>query len=47
MNISFNWLKKYVDINLNPEEVANILNTIGLEVEGMELIEQIPEVLQE
>jgi phenylalanyl-tRNA synthetase beta chain len=42
MNISFNWLKKYVDINLNPEEVANILNTIGLEVEGMELIEQIP-----
>ncbi|HRR49103.1 MAG TPA: phenylalanine--tRNA ligase subunit beta [Bacteroidales bacterium] len=42
MNISFNWLKKYVDINLNPEEVANILNTIGLEVEGMELIEQVP-----
>ena len=41
MNISFNWLKKYVDLNLSAEEVATILTDIGLEVEGLEKIETI------
>lgn len=32
MNISFSWLKKYVDFDLTPEETAEILTSIGLEV---------------
>ena len=33
MNISFNWLKNYVDTNLSAEQIAEILTDIGLEVE--------------
>lgn len=32
MNISYNWLKEYVDFNLTPEETAAALTSIGLEV---------------
>lgn len=32
MNISYNWLKSYVDFDLTPEEVAKALTSIGLEV---------------
>jgi len=42
MKISYNWLKNYVNINLQPEETARILNSIGLEVEAMESVEEIP-----
>ncbi len=31
MNISYNWLKQYVDFNLTPDEVAEALTSIGLE----------------
>lgn len=41
MKISLNWLKEYLDINLSPEEVSEILTGIGLEVEGMEQVETI------
>uniref|UniRef100_UPI0040565C10 phenylalanine--tRNA ligase subunit beta n=1 Tax=Alistipes sp. TaxID=1872444 RepID=UPI0040565C10 len=41
MNISYNWLKKYVDLTLSAEEVAAVLTDIGLEVEGLEKIETI------
>ena len=41
MNISYNWLKRYVDTDLGAEEVARILTDIGLEVEGFEKIETI------
>ena len=41
MNISFNWLKNYVDTTLSAEEVATVLTDIGLEVEGFEKIETI------
>ncbi|MCB9272597.1 MAG: phenylalanine--tRNA ligase subunit beta [Lewinellaceae bacterium] len=41
MTISLNWLKDYIDINLSPEEVADILTGLGLEVEGMEKVETI------
>lgn len=41
MNISYNWLKRYIDIDLPAEEVAKILTDIGLEVEGLERIESI------
>lgn len=41
MNISYNWLKRYIDTDLSAEEVAKILTDIGLEVEGFERIESI------
>ena len=41
MEISFSWLKKYIDTNLSAEEVARILTDIGLEVEDFRKIETI------
>lgn len=41
MKVSLNWLKDYVDINLSPDKVSEILTDIGLEVEGMEEVESI------
>ena len=46
MEISFNWLKKYIDIDLSAEEVATILTDIGLEVEDFRKIETIKGGLQ-
>ena len=36
MKISYNWLKEYLKIDLDPHELAEILTGIGLEIEGME-----------
>lgn len=41
MNISYNWLKEYVNFDLNPEEVAAALTSIGLETGGVEEVETI------
>jgi len=41
MKVSLNWLKQYLDINLDAEKVAEVLTDIGLEVEGMEQVESI------
>jgi phenylalanyl-tRNA synthetase beta chain len=41
MNISYSWLKQYIDINLSPAEVAKVLTGIGLEVEAVESVEKI------
>lgn len=41
MNISYNWLKRYIDTDLPAEEIARILTDIGLEVEGFAKIETI------
>lgn len=41
MNISYNWLKEYVDFDLTPNEVAEALTSIGLEVGGVEEIQTI------
>ena len=41
MNISYNWLKQYINIDLPAEEVSKILTSIGLEVEGIETFETI------
>ncbi len=46
MNVSLNWLKDYIDINLDPVKVGEILTEIGLEVEGEETVESIPGGLQ-
>ena len=42
MNISYNWLKEYVNFDLTPVEVEKILTSIGLEVEHFEEVEEIP-----
>ena len=34
MKISYSWLQNYLDPNLIPDEVADLLTDIGLEVEG-------------
>jgi len=36
MNISYNWLRKYVDIDLDPYELADKLTIHGLEVDAVE-----------
>lgn len=36
MKISYNWLKKYISLDIPAEEAAGILTSIGLEVEGIE-----------
>ena len=41
MNISYNWLKEYVDFNLSPDEVAEALTSIGLETGGVEEVQTI------
>lgn len=46
MNISYNWLKRYLKADLTAEETAKILTDIGLEVEGFEKIETIKGGLQ-
>lgn len=39
MLVSFNWLKKYVDLgNLTPEELAAKITKSGIEVEGIEYV---------
>lgn len=41
MNISYNWLKEYVDFDLTPEEVSAALTSIGLETDGVEEVQSI------
>lgn len=36
MNVTYNWLKEFVDFNETPDELAALLTMLGLEVEGME-----------
>ena len=41
MNISYKWLKDYVDFDLNADEVAAALTSIGLEVGSVEEVQTI------
>lgn len=41
MNISYNWLKKYILLTLSPEETAKKLTSIGLETGKVETVETI------
>jgi phenylalanyl-tRNA synthetase beta chain len=36
MNVTYNWLKEFVDFDLTPDQLADLLTMLGLEVEGME-----------
>ncbi len=41
MKISYNWLKNYIKLDLSPKRVADILTSIGLEVESIDEFETI------
>ncbi len=41
MNISYNWLKEYLQFDLSPRETADVLTSIGLETGGVEEIQTI------
>ena len=41
MNISYNWLKEYVNFDLTPEETAAALTSIGLETGSVEEVQSI------
>ena len=41
MNISYKWLKEYVDFNLSPQEVCDALTSEGLEVGALEEVQSI------
>lgn len=41
MNISYKWLKEYVDFDLSPEEVCAALTSTGLEVDALEEVQTI------
>ena len=41
MNISYKWLKEYVDFDLSPQQVCDALTSIGLEVDSLEEVQSI------
>lgn len=41
MNISYNWLKKYINTDITPDELSKALTSIGLEVGGVEEVQTI------
>jgi phenylalanyl-tRNA synthetase beta chain len=41
MKISYNWLKQYVNTDLKPEDIADLLTNCGLEVESTETFESV------
>lgn len=41
MNISYSWLKDYIDFKLSADELAAVLTSTGLEVGGVETVESI------
>jgi len=46
MNISYKWLKEYVDFDMSAEEVGKALTSMGLEVEAVEEVQSIKGGLQ-
>ena len=41
MNISYKWLKEYVDFDLSPQQIADALTSCGLEVDALEEVQTI------
>jgi phenylalanyl-tRNA synthetase beta chain len=41
VKISYNWLKDYLNTDLEPQNLSKILTDIGLEVEGIETFEEV------
>ncbi len=46
MKISYSWLKDYIDLDIDPHKLSELLTDGGLEVEGMEKVESIKGGLQ-
>lgn len=42
MKVSYNWLKDYLECDLTPQQMADIMTSIGIEVDGVEETEQVP-----
>lgn len=42
MKVSLNWLRDFLDIHKTPSEIAEILTSLGLEVEGWETVKPSP-----
>lgn len=42
MKLSYNWLKDYLKCDLTPQQVADAMTSIGIEVDGIEESEAIP-----
>ena len=42
MNISYKWLRRFIDFNLSPKELAGALTSLGLECDHVEEVESIP-----
>jgi len=41
MNISYNWLKNYINIDVSPDDLSKALTSIGLEVGGVEEVQTV------
>ena len=41
MNISYKWLKEYVDFELTPQQTADALTSCGLEVDALEEVQSV------
>ena len=41
MKVSYNWIKDYLDLDLNAVDCARVLTDTGLEVEGIQEVESI------
>ena len=41
MNISYKWLKRYIDIDMEPKEITAALTSLGLECDSIEEVETI------
>ena len=41
MKISYNWLKRYIDIDMDVKELGEMLTDSGLEVEGIEKFQSV------
>ncbi len=42
MKVSLNWIREFLDLNKTPEEIADILTSLGLEVEGWDAVKPSP-----
>ena len=41
MNVSYNWLKKYINVDMTPDALSALLTSIGLEVDAVEQTQSI------
>ena len=42
MNISYKWLRRFIDFDLQPRQLAAALTSLGLECDNVEEVESIP-----